>query len=447
MLTVRIPDGFLPERDYIVRTLFEDFLGLAVAVEVDSAIRDYHIILSDQGKLIIEDHFFGKMSDEIYLDKTNLPATAISKKMKFSPEGELIILFGTDNLVIDATQRTVKCGNDIFAASFFFLTRWEEHVSDKIDKYNRFPDSESILFKNDLHNRPSVNEYVEFIWNMLKFIGYKGERKKKEFEFFPTHDVDHIARYDTSAKFMRALAGDIFLRKNPLYIPVTVKDFMLSNLKIRNDNYDTFDFLMDHSEKKNLKSNFYFIGLKTKENTATYGIDEPVTRKIIANIQRRGHRMGIHGSYNSFDNQEQFRTEIERLREYDPDIAEGRQHYFRFRVPDTWRIWDNCGMKYDSSLGYNLDAGFRCGVCYEYPVFDIIARKRLRVKERPLIFMEVALLGNSISDDILVVKAKQYIETVRKYNGTFVFLWHNNSFNYPNFIKGFDLYSQIIQMI
>ena len=45
-------------------------------------------------------------------------------------------------------------------------------------------------------------------------------------------------------------------------------------------------------------------------------------------------------------------------------------------------------MEWDSTLSYADKEGFRCGVCYSYSVFDIISRKKLNLKERPLIVME-----------------------------------------------------------
>ena len=75
--------------------------------------------------------------------------------------------------------KIIECGIDIFASSFFMLTRWEEYVNKIRDMHNRFPAYASLACKNNFLDRPIVNEYVEMLWNMLKFLGCKQEKKKR----------------------------------------------------------------------------------------------------------------------------------------------------------------------------------------------------------------------------------------------------------------------------
>jgi len=81
-------------------------------------------------------------------------------------------------------------------------------------------------------------------------------------------------------------------------------------------------------------------------------------------------------------------------------------------------------------LGYADKEGFRCGVCYEYSVFDIISRKKLNLKEKPLVVMEGSLTTYqpNITPKEMEETIKKLTKKVKKYNGEFVFLWHNSSF-------------------
>jgi hypothetical protein len=45
-------------------------------------------------------------------------------------------------------------------------------------------------------------------------------------------------------------------------------------------------------------------------------------------------------------------------------------------------------MEFDSTLSYADKEGFRCGVCYDFPVFDFLERKQLKLREFPLIVIE-----------------------------------------------------------
>lgn len=74
--------------------------------------------------------------------------------------------------------------------------------------------------------------------------------------------------------------------------------------------------------------------------------------------------------------------------------------------------------------------GFRFGTCYEYPVFDIERRKKLTLRERPLIFMDQTIINDCYMGLGHTEKAIEYInklkEICKAYNGDFVFLWHNS---------------------
>src|ERR1700719_3865450 len=50
---------------------------------------------------------------------------------------------------------------DIFAASFFLLSRYEEYLLFQPDRYGRFPFQESLAFKENFLNVPLVNYWLE----------------------------------------------------------------------------------------------------------------------------------------------------------------------------------------------------------------------------------------------------------------------------------------------
>ena len=55
----------------------------------------------------------------------------------------------------------------------------------------------------------------------------------------------------------------------------------------------------------------------------------------------------------------------------------GRQHYLRWKSPDTWRILEKTGLKYDVTLSFADHEGFRCGICFPYKPFDVVENRIL----------------------------------------------------------------------
>ncbi len=406
----------------------------------------YKIIFDNTKQLVFQDAFFSKFDEsEGYLSPKNIPETILHSQNKYAPENDLPILYGKD--ILEEEDSKTFCGIDIFASSFFLLSRWEEYLSKDEDEHQRFKDSEHLLVKHRLHKRPLVDEYREFLWNLMQKCDASLSRKELKYQAYITHDVDRFRRYDSLAKIAKALVGDIVVRKNIKLFFKTIRDSLKYQLKLAKDTYDTFDFLMDMSEKYGLKSRFYFIPAQKGEEDFVYDVRNTAISKTIAHILEREHIVGIHGTYASYKNKQNFEKELLRLQKYAPQLKEGRQHYLRFENPQTWINWESSGLKTDSTIGFYSCGGFRAGTCQEYPVFDILTKKELKLIERPLIAMEGAIEKEFPDNELFIKAFAELSNTVRKYKGNFVFLWHNHNFEIEEWKEKAQYYKEIIKDI
>lgn len=429
MITIRIPNNHIQERSYIIQVLFGEFLGLKHEINTKKE-ENYEIILENGYKLIIRDAFFSLFSEDglEYLTPKNIPTNVIFVKNQFTPGENIPVLYGSEELSVSPEQ--IICGIDLFASSFFMLTRWEEYVNKERDMHNRFPARASVAYKFGFLDRPIVNEYVEMLWNMLKHLGIEQERKQRKFQYILTHDVDHIEYWKSPWVLIKRVGAEMIKRKSIKGATESFKDFINVKIGKSRDPYDTFDLLMDISESIGVKSHFYFMsgGLTSYDNR--YNIDSIRAKEIIRKIEERDHIIGLHPSFNTYNNKEQWQMEKKKLEEVlGYQVKEGRQHFLRFEVPFTWRIWEENGMEFDSTLGYADREGFRCGTCYDFPVFDFLQRRKLQLREYPLIVMEGSFTTyQSIEPIVMENRINMLISKVKRYNGNFVYLWHNSSF-------------------
>ncbi|HEU4963873.1 MAG TPA: polysaccharide deacetylase family protein [Bacilli bacterium] len=446
MLQVIVPPGFLPEKKYILHTLLHEFLGLTYTLS--EGVGDEYLIWLDNGNLLtFQDHFFSRCNEEFgYLKKHLLPERVVRTKVPFlsGEEEDLPILYGTDACEIGPGR--IECGCDLFASAFFFLTRWEEIVKKERDWHERFPARYSLAMEHDLLRRPVVNEYVEWLWNLLQALGIEQARKERPFRFFLTHDVDFLYQWRSKKNMLRTLGGDLLKRRDAKQAFSTCGKIAGVARGTRKDPYDTFDWLMELSESRNIRSRFYWMSGGVTKHDRHFEITEPRARELLEEMERRGHVVGFHPSYATFDDAKQFGLEKEALeRELGgATVTEGRQHYLRFSVPGTWQIWEDAGLSCDSSLGYAEAPGFRAGVCYEYPVFNVETREMLQVRERPLIAMELSYLDPQYlgwSEERVLHDVLKLAETCRRYGGDFVLLWHNSSLDTP---EKQDLYRRLV---
>ena len=417
MLEIFIPNNNLPERRYIIGILFENFLGVDHRIEVDDQGRDYSIRF-DKKELLIRDAFFGQYPGELsYLIPEALPDKVSFVKHEFAPEVNIPVIYGSGEIRVSELE--IRCGMDIFASSFFMLTRWEEIVNPVRDRHDRFPGDASVAFRNGFLHRPLVNEYVEFLWKMLEKLGYRGKRKERDFELTLTHDVDSLSYVSP-----RSLMGDVLKRRD--------LKLAAGNLKyLLNDPHDTYDYLMDISESLGVQSRFYFMSaLSNREFDSGNYLKRPYFRSTVKKIRRRGHLIGFHPGYYTFDDARIWRSEKERLEEAaQQDLEEGRQHFLRMDVSVTPGIWEENGMKIDSTMSYSDKEGFRCGTGDKFPVFSCRKRVQYRLIERPLVVMDGSLKQyQNYTPEKAIEVLRYYVSIGKKYKSNTTFLFHNSSF-------------------
>ena len=444
MIKVKLPNSFLPERKYIIDVFLSEFLGLEYTLDIGE-YSNYQFVLPNGNELIVYDKFFSNQKENKYISAKNIPDAPRFASNEFTIEQDIPVLYGSDKLLLNSQK--IDCHNDIFASSFFLLTRWEESIGNYRDKHLRFDSKMSYMQEHNLHYRPIVDEYLEMFWNFLKYLGCEQDRKPREFLIKPTHDIDNLFRYITPIKSFRALLGDLIKRKSLKRAKNTIVEYrMLRKGKVK-DPYDKFDELMDLSEAAGVKSAFYFMPGILGENDVRYSILSKDVKDRMEKIRSRGHVVGMHAGIDTFNKAEKLKIEYDRINKLfdDENIIEGRQHFLKFQVPLTWELLANLGMKRDLSMCYENDGGFRCGIAREYPVYDVFARKQLSIREQPTIVMELALQRASSGVPEFEQKFIELKKIVEKYKGQFVFLWHPDNFEKAEWENYKSVYSKILK--
>jgi hypothetical protein len=281
---------------------------------------------------------------------------------------------------------------------------------------------------------PIVDAYVERLWDALTTAWPRLQRRPRTFEVILSHDVDDpLTTLDHGPRdVVRQLGGDLVRRRDARLAGRRMRSLMGDRGA---DPNNTFDFLMDVSERHGVRSAFYFLAHRDEHPRAgPYLFEDPWVRALIGRIGRRGHEVGIHPSHGTHRDAERTREEVARLLA----VAEaegvhqerwgGRQHFLRWANPDTWRNWEAAGLHYDSTLAYSEAVGFRTGTCHPYRVFDLQARRALDLYERPFQVMDVTLLSSmALSLEAARAAVLDIAAQCRRYDGALGILWHNNT--------------------
>ncbi len=443
-LYIRIDESFKTfERHirYTYNILLKEILDVFVSTPIHFAYGKYlrKEGISDKATIqIIPSNFFYK---ERYLSKRSMPSRPVLEMDTAEAraygrgvcDAKLPVLFcgeGERKLYIKKLNNLLITNADFIASAFFMLTRYEEIVADQEDEYGRFPFAHSISYKENFFQRPIVNEYAEMLWDWIVALVPQARRKKKAYQIRVTHDIDQVRKYGSIPREIRIGASLAIKHQKPWTAITHLTGMMRTRLGYCKDPYDSYDELMDISEQLGGTSCFYFMAEETGSSDKRYEVTRMDVVNVIENIIKRGHNIGLHpgiGSYLCLEKLYRQKEKLDKVLGY-RDYG-GRQHYLQWKAPDTWRLYEQVGLTYDSSVGYAEMPGFRCGICMPFYVFDAIAGKQLNLREIPLITMDTSLYSQKYNnaDDF---KTKDNLlrcikENIKKVSGNYCLLFHN----------------------
>ena len=359
-------------------------------------------------------------------------------------------------------SRVTKSGNsvetniDIIASSFFMLSRYEEVVLDTRDEFDRFPAKASLAYRQGFLDRPIVNEYAELLWSWIHHLKPDLTRRalwpeNKGFAVCLTHDVDELKKYSLLPP-ARSIGGAIVRQKNLRLAFSIALEYLSCLAHLKKDPFDTFDYILGLERKYGIKSSFYFMAGGGLEFDSCYSITEPKVVKLIKKIETEGCEVGLHASYNSYNDSEKIARGKRNLDRVIGSKSYGcRQHGLRWKSPDTWRVQQESGLLYDTTLTFAAHAGFRCGICLPFKPFDVIENRELNIWELPLIVMERSLQSpnyQNLQPEEAYEEIIQLIKTVKRFNGVFVLLWHNSAFDSLGDWAGWkEVYEKVMEYI
>lgn len=316
---------------------------------------------------------------------------------------------------------------DLFAATFFLTSRYEEYLPAARDAHERFPSGSSIAARNGFLHRPVVNEWANLLAKAIQALYPTLSWKPLSYQFQPTYDVDIAWAYGHRPLWhnLSAIGVDLVRgRWKRLGNRIAVGRGQAE------DPYFTFPWLEALHQRYELQPVFFFLLGDYSRLDPNIAAKRPPFRQLIAQTGAV-HPIGIHPSYAASKDPSRMGIEIERLSEIcRQPVVRSRQHFLRLRFPDTYRELLNAGIREDYTLGYADQPGFRAGIAAPFYWYDLEQEESTPLLLHPFQVMDVTLqqyMGLSPSE--AVAACATLSDTVRKTGGVFSTLWHNSSFS------------------
>ena len=334
---------------------------------------------------------------------------------------------------------------DIFAASFYLISRYEEYLPHVKDIHGRYTAEQSLAFKYRFLEKPVVDIWAYKLLEALKEKFPDYEYKQREYEFISTIDIDNAYAYKYKS-FVRRVGG--FFKDLLFFKLVNVWNRFAVTFNIKNDPFDTFQQIINIRKEKNIKTIFFFLigdyttfdtNVSASKNKFRLLIKEMVDYALV----------GLHPSYFTMTNASLLKKEKLRLEGIiNMPIQRSRQHYLRFSLPETYQNLIDLEVEEDYSMGYASNVGFRAGTCTPFYFYDLDFEIQTPLKVFPFALMDTTL------NDYMKLTPRQSLGRIRDLknevkavNGSFITLFHNESLSDYDRWKGWKrLYDSMIKI-
>ncbi len=314
---------------------------------------------------------------------------------------------------------------DIFAASFYLISRYEEYLPYVQDVHERFSAVESLAYKNGFLEKPVVDIWAFKFLELLKIKFPNYNYVNREFKLLSTINVDMAFVYKNKG-VVRTIGG--FLKDLLNFKFINFRNRLLTILNFREDPYDTFSTLLKIKVDHKVDTIFFFsIGDYTTfdKNISSSNINFKSLIKSMADYAK----VGLIPSYFTLKNAEKLKREKLRL-EYiiNRPVTCSCQHYLRLSLPDTYQNLLDIDLTEDYTMGYEKLAGFRASTCTPFYFYDLDFEILTPLKIFPFTVTDVTLKQHmQLSNGESLAKILALKNEVQKVNGTFISVFHNET--------------------
>lgn len=224
----------------------------------------------------------------------------------------------------------------------------------------------------------------------------------------------------------------------------------LARCGIGPDPWVLFSHWKEFEDSLGVRSTFFFVpksgepGVRAHPYRAvSYEVNEK--KEILHDLESGGWEIGVHG----LDNWTDAGSGTNESTFLKPSAVHpgNRTHWLLFDK-NSWKVLDEAGYSYDTTFGYNDDAGFRAGTLQAYQPRDAD-----NLLELPLHIQDLGLFGKScwapandswkkmpclhLSEPEAMARCDRILEAAKTYGGAVTTLWHYENLVPPRDWSGF----------
>jgi len=313
---------------------------------------------------------------------------------------------------------------DMFSASFYLLSRYEEYLPHVKDEKGRFLASESLAYKEKFLQYPMVDIWAYKFKELLVKTFPQIQFAERKMIFHNLVDASQPFAYKQKG-FLRSISGffkDVF--KFKIRNAITRCGVVLG---FKEDPFNNFDWIIQTVKGHKTKLTLFFLlgeAINFIEGTNSKREKFKLLIKTVSDYKQ----VGLIFSKESLKNYEFLKKEKKQLEKItNRDLVSSMNTQYMLSLPDNYRNLIELEVEKDFSMVYENQSGFRASSCTPFLFYDLDYEIVSPLLIHPIALTTLALNGQKESEVTQVIE--DLIASVKKVNGTFSMVFTNRDFN------------------
>ncbi len=411
---------------YIARHLFTQMLGSSV--EFTTRVEDF---IKHTGPKItytkqpLQNEFFIRSNDLLFERGIN--------------DFEIEVFKWDDLPCFFAAGERSNLPFDIFAASFYLISRYEEYLPHVRDEHGRFKAEDSLAQRHGFLKLPIIDLWMHKFKTVLQARFSDWETSPEGYRFMPLISVVQSHRF-ANRSLLRNVVGMISDILTLQFFRFRYRILVLMGK--RTDPYDIFEELIDKSRKLGVRPIFFFQFAEYSEQDRNVAIYKNGFRYLIKSVADY-FPVDLSASQSAASSVARLKEERWSLGELiHRDINKVRLRYLRVQLPHTYRSLIESEFNEDYSMGYESQAGFRAGTSHPFYFYDLLQETQQPLKVFPVAATD-RLFYRWKKERKILEEIEDLCRPVRETGGAFLLQFSNVYLSQSKRVHGMQLYEKI----
>lgn len=284
----------------------------------------------------------------------------------------------------------------------------------------------------------------------------------KPFAVCLTHDVDHVSRHSPKQAFRKLLRTGRYEgeRSTTDYLKRSFHHSLRFAINTAaavawdEDPLHCYERWLEVEASVGARSTFFFMPNEVEaphytdnsyrySDTVWFDGTKCTVGEMMRGIDQRGWEIGIHPTWNTVHDRREMQSQKDQVEStISNNVVSVRQHYLNYDITRTPLMQNEAGLKFDSSIGFNTNIGFRFGTSYPWYLPNWEENGYTEVLEVPLIVQDIALFRHPRGLGLDEKNAFEYLKIlasrVKDQGGVFTLSWHPSNITNEKYFKTYE---------